>query len=175
MDSDTLAPCDFLQDTLLDMSPADMRAALCHQHVLIQAYQMEWDTLTNSSNNSRPTKLLLPCQHPVHAVSYHTLLYRKSWMPPKTNAEDFYGSAITFSENSRKPMAVKQPGARLCYPFSWVKHWDWASAVWDSDPQVKMSANYFANQIKEAFDYPAGGRDISVQLLELHQGSDLAA
>lgn len=52
---------------------------------------------------------------------------------------------------------------------------DWAAAVWDSDPQVKTSANYFANLIKEVFEYLAGGKDISVQLLELRQGSDTAA
>lgn len=49
---------------------------------------------------------------------------------------------------------------------------DWASAVWDSDPQVKTLANYFANLLIEFFEYPAGGKDISVQLLELRQGSD---
>lgn len=52
---------------------------------------------------------------------------------------------------------------------------DWGSAIWDLDPQLKTSANYFANQIKEVFKYPAGGRDISVQLLELCQGSHTAA
>lgn len=52
---------------------------------------------------------------------------------------------------------------------------DWALAVCDSDPQVKSSANYFAGLIREVFEYPAGGKDISVQLLELRQGSDSAA
>lgn len=40
---------------------------------------------------------------------------------------------------------------------------DWASAVWDSDPQVKTSAKYFAGLLREVFEYPAGGKDISVQ------------
>ncbi|KAK3550707.1 hypothetical protein QTP70_003967 [Hemibagrus guttatus] len=52
---------------------------------------------------------------------------------------------------------------------------DWASAVWDSDPQIKTSANYFAEQIRDVFEYLAGGKDVSVQLLELLQGSDSAA
>ncbi|KAK3550214.1 hypothetical protein QTP86_021240 [Hemibagrus guttatus] len=52
---------------------------------------------------------------------------------------------------------------------------DWASAVWDSDPQVKSSANYFANLIQEVFEYPEGVKDVSVQLLELRQGTESAA
>ncbi|KAK3541045.1 hypothetical protein QTP86_012344 [Hemibagrus guttatus] len=49
---------------------------------------------------------------------------------------------------------------------------DWASAVWDADPQIRMSFTYFAGMIQE---YPAGGKDISLQLMELRQGSDSAA
>lgn len=43
-----------------------------------------------------------------------------------------------------------------------VKTLDWALAVWDTDPQVKTSAHYFAGQICEVFEYPAGGKDISI-------------
>ncbi|KAK3568022.1 hypothetical protein QTP86_028613, partial [Hemibagrus guttatus] len=52
---------------------------------------------------------------------------------------------------------------------------EWASAVWDTDPQVKLSFAYFAGMIREVFEYPAGGKDISLQLMELRQGSETAA
>ncbi|KAK3514390.1 hypothetical protein QTP70_017599 [Hemibagrus guttatus] len=52
---------------------------------------------------------------------------------------------------------------------------EWASAVWDADPQIKSSFSYFAGMIREVFEYPAGGKDISLQLMELRQGSDTAA
>ncbi|KAK3556520.1 hypothetical protein QTP70_008292 [Hemibagrus guttatus] len=52
---------------------------------------------------------------------------------------------------------------------------EWASAVWDADPQIRSSFAYFSGMIHEVFEYPAGGKDISVQLMELRQGSDTAA
>ncbi|KAK3537484.1 hypothetical protein QTP70_012114 [Hemibagrus guttatus] len=52
---------------------------------------------------------------------------------------------------------------------------EWASAVWDADHQVRSSFSYFAELIREVFEYPAGGKDISTQLMVLRQGSDTAA
>ncbi|KAK3559099.1 hypothetical protein QTP86_004112 [Hemibagrus guttatus] len=52
---------------------------------------------------------------------------------------------------------------------------DWASAVWDADTQIHTSFAYFTGMIREVFKYPTGGKDISLQLMELRQGSDLAA
>ncbi|KAK3546890.1 hypothetical protein QTP86_003812 [Hemibagrus guttatus] len=52
---------------------------------------------------------------------------------------------------------------------------EWASAVWDADPQIRSSFSHFAGLIREVFGYPAGGKDISIQLMELRQGTDTAA
>ncbi|KAK3548244.1 hypothetical protein QTP70_005819 [Hemibagrus guttatus] len=52
---------------------------------------------------------------------------------------------------------------------------EWASAVWDADSQIKASYDYFAGMIREVFEYPAGGKDISVRLMELRQASDAVA
>ncbi|KAK3557343.1 hypothetical protein QTP70_026577 [Hemibagrus guttatus] len=49
---------------------------------------------------------------------------------------------------------------------------EWASAVWDADLQVRSSFAYFAGMIREVFEYPAVGKDISLQLMELRQGSE---
>lgn len=55
-----------------------------------------------------------------------------------------------------------------------AKALDWALAVWDIDPQMQTSFSYFVGLLCEVFEYPAGGKDISVQLLELRQGTDTA-
>ncbi|KAK3570320.1 hypothetical protein QTP86_017165 [Hemibagrus guttatus] len=52
---------------------------------------------------------------------------------------------------------------------------EWDSAVWDADHQVRSSFSYFTELIREVFEYPAGGKDLSTQLMELRQGSDNAA
>ncbi|KAI2647139.1 Transposon Tf2-6 polyprotein [Labeo rohita] len=52
---------------------------------------------------------------------------------------------------------------------------DWASAVWDTDPQFKRSVDHFLQQVHEVFEYPAGGRDISTQLMNATQGNRTAA
>ena len=52
---------------------------------------------------------------------------------------------------------------------------EWASAVWDQNDCIRTSFDYFAKQIREVFEYPAGGRDVSVQLLQLRQGNRTAA
>lgn len=52
---------------------------------------------------------------------------------------------------------------------------DWASAVWDSDPRFKYSADYFIQQLREVFEYQAGGRDISTQIINISQGNCTAA
>ncbi|KAK3527809.1 hypothetical protein QTP86_006875 [Hemibagrus guttatus] len=47
---------------------------------------------------------------------------------------------------------------------------DWASAVWDTDLQARASFVYFAGLICEVFEYPVGGHDVAVQVLERRQG-----
>lgn len=49
---------------------------------------------------------------------------------------------------------------------------DWASAVWDHNDQLRTSFDYFSKQVREVFEYPAGGRDVSLQL---RQGNRSAA
>ncbi len=52
---------------------------------------------------------------------------------------------------------------------------DWAAAVWDSDSRFKYSVDYFIQQLREVFEYPAGGRDISTQIINITQGNRTAA
>ncbi|RXN13742.1 Pol poly [Labeo rohita] len=52
---------------------------------------------------------------------------------------------------------------------------DWAAAVWESDARIRGSSEHFLQQLREVFEYPAGGKDISTQLLQLSQGTRTAA
>ncbi|KAK3521087.1 hypothetical protein QTP86_013380 [Hemibagrus guttatus] len=88
----------------------------------------------------------------------------------------------------RDPPAARSESPRLALPDKFegsadrcrgfcdkVRALEWASAVWDADPQIRSSFAYFSGMIREVFEYLAGGKDISVQLMELRQGSDTAA
>jgi len=52
---------------------------------------------------------------------------------------------------------------------------DWASAVWETDSQFRSSFEYLLHQLSEVFEYPEGGKDISIQLLHMSQGIRTAA
>ncbi|KAK3544147.1 hypothetical protein QTP86_002966 [Hemibagrus guttatus] len=66
---------------------------------------------------------------------------------------------------SHQPGMYREEGTKCVFLMS----------VWDADPQIKASYDYFSGMIKEVFEYPAGGKDISVRLMELRQGSEAAA
>lgn len=52
---------------------------------------------------------------------------------------------------------------------------DWAAAVWETDVRFRRSFDYFIQQLREVFEYPAGGTDISIQILQMSQGNRTAA
>ncbi|KAK3571296.1 hypothetical protein QTP86_005932 [Hemibagrus guttatus] len=52
---------------------------------------------------------------------------------------------------------------------------EWAAAVWETDRLFQTSYTYFVKQLREVFEYPAGGQDVSTRLLQLSQGRRLAA
>ncbi|KAK3552970.1 hypothetical protein QTP86_029624, partial [Hemibagrus guttatus] len=78
---------------------------------------------------------------------------------------------------AHQPGVYRDEGTRCAFLLSLLtgKASDWAYAVWDADPQIHTSFSYFVGMIREVFKYPAGGKHISLQLMELRQGSDLAA
>lgn len=52
---------------------------------------------------------------------------------------------------------------------------DWAAAVWDADSLFRTSADYFIQELREVFEYLAGGKDISTQILNITQVNCTAA
>lgn len=47
--------------------------------------------------------------------------------------------------------------------------------MWNGDIQVHTSYAYFTQLLKNIFEYPAGGFDVSVKLFQLKQDADSAA
>ncbi|KAK3518141.1 hypothetical protein QTP70_033236 [Hemibagrus guttatus] len=78
---------------------------------------------------------------------------------------------------SHQPGMYHEEGTKCAFLLSLLmsRALEWASAIWDADPQVRSPFSYFAGMIWEVFEYPTGGKDISVQLMELRQGSEAAA
>ncbi|KAK3545710.1 hypothetical protein QTP70_011355 [Hemibagrus guttatus] len=83
-----------------------------------------------------------------------------------------YQDQVEALHNQLRSMSATAPrDAPLpCGPPEWA-----SSLVWDADPQVRSSFSSFAGMIREVFEHPAGGKDISVQLMELCQGTEAAA
>lgn len=52
---------------------------------------------------------------------------------------------------------------------------EWAAAVWEMDSLFQRSYAYFIQQLRDVFEHPARGRDVSTQLLQMSQGSRSAA
>jgi len=52
---------------------------------------------------------------------------------------------------------------------------EWAAAVWETDRLFQTSYPYFIKQLRDVFEYPAGGKDVSTRLIQLTQGRKSAA
>ncbi|KAK3569964.1 hypothetical protein QTP86_007799 [Hemibagrus guttatus] len=85
------------------------------------------------------------------------------------------GAIIRSYQDQLEALQSQLSRASIAAPRDPPSAHEWALAVWDANPQVKSSFDYFAGMIREVFEYPAGGKDISVQLMELRQGSKDAA
>lgn len=55
------------------------------------------------------------------------------------------------------------------FSFLTGKAIEWASAIWDNDLRLRTSYAYFIQQLREVFEYPAGGRSASAQIIPMSQ------
>ncbi|KAK3537472.1 hypothetical protein QTP70_012051 [Hemibagrus guttatus] len=86
-------------------------------------------------------------------------------------------SSATTATPRESPDCSREDGTKCAFLLSLLtgKALEWASVVWDADPLIRASYSHFEEAIREVFEHPAGGKDISVQLMEIRQGSDSAA
>ncbi|KAK3559560.1 hypothetical protein QTP86_013725 [Hemibagrus guttatus] len=137
-----------LQDTSPPMDPEELREIIVRQGALIRSFQDQVEAL---QSQLRGASAAAPARDPPAA---------RSESPRLALLDKYDGSADRcrgFSGNVR------------------CKALEWASAVWDMDPLIRSSFSYFAGMIREVFQYPAGGKDVSLQLMELRQGFDSVA
>ncbi len=164
MDSNTQPSQSTLQNTLPDQNPAEitqLQAAFAYQNELIKDFQGQLSSL--------------------RAANEHLMCYIQSLQPTRPDPvrislpDKFDGSAEKCRGFLRQctiyfynqPEAFRRDSAKCSFMMSLLtgKALEWASAVWDQDDCLKTSFDYFSKQIREVFEYPAGGRDVSLQLL----------
>ncbi|KAI2652463.1 Transposon Tf2-8 polyprotein [Labeo rohita] len=170
----TSASASALQNTSPTVNPAEvanLQAAFAYQSEMLKNYQEQLGKL--------------------QSVNEHLTQYIRSLPPPTPKTvsfalpEKFDGTAemckgfvrqvkLYFDHQGEKFESNEKKCAFLMTLLS-GRAIDWASAVWDSDVQIRHSVDYFLEQLREVFEYPAGGRDISTQIINLKQGNRTAA
>ncbi|KAK3558224.1 hypothetical protein QTP86_013978 [Hemibagrus guttatus] len=74
---------------------------------------------------------------------------------------------------AHQPEIYREEGTKCAFMFTLLtrRALNWASTVWDANPQIRTSyTSYFTGVVREVFEYPAGGKDVSLPLMELRQG-----
>ncbi|KAI2649034.1 Retrotransposon-derived protein PEG10 [Labeo rohita] len=174
MDSTPTPESSLLQNTSPTLSPAEvtqLQTAYSFQTEVIKSYQEQLATL--------------------QAANEHLTHYIRSLPPisPQTvrlaQPDKFDGSAErcrgfirqirTFFEGQPDHFHSELEKCHFIMSLLSGRAIDWAAAVWESDARIRGSSEHFLQQLREVFEYPAGGKDISTQLLQLSQGTRTAA
>ncbi|KAK3559913.1 hypothetical protein QTP86_026947 [Hemibagrus guttatus] len=157
------------QDTSHPTDPAELRAIIVRQGALIRSYQDQVEAF-QSQLHSTSTATPPPPTGP--AGESPRLAMPEKYDGSADRCRRFLRQCEVFF--AHQPGVYRDEGTRFVFLLSLLtgRALDWASAVWDSDPQIRSSFTYLAGMIRDVFEYPAGGKDISLQLMELRQGSD---
>lgn len=179
MDPDQPDASESLQNTSPEVDSAEyvrLQEIIVRQILIIRLYQEQLTALQATMPQSQPTM----------AASTSTVAPNPTPFSPRTESfcmalqETFDSSADqcriflrqcqTFFDH--QPNIYREDITKCAFLLSLLtgRALDWASPVWDNDPQVSTLVNYFMGQIRKVFEYPAGGRDIPTQLFGLHQG-----
>ncbi|KAK3538538.1 hypothetical protein QTP86_006703 [Hemibagrus guttatus] len=153
------------QNTSPIMDPAEVRDIIMRQGAIIRSYQDQVEALQDQLCSA---SIAAPRDPPA----------ARGESPRLALPDKFDGSANRCRGFLRqcKVFFAHQPGMyREEETQCASRALEWASAVWDADPQIMSSFSYFVGLIREVFEYPVGGKDISIQLMELCQGSDTTA
>ncbi|KAK3566740.1 hypothetical protein QTP86_004452 [Hemibagrus guttatus] len=147
------------------MNPAEvsnLQAAFAYQSGVLREYQ---DQLTKAqAANEYLTQHLQSLPPPVpRKVSFA--------LPDK-----FDGSAVEiFFMHQGTDFESEEKKCAFLRSLLTGKAIEWAAAVWETDCLFQTSYTCFVKQLRDVFEYPAGGKDVSTRLLQLSQGRRLAA
>ncbi|KAK3562935.1 hypothetical protein QTP86_011609 [Hemibagrus guttatus] len=160
------------QNTSPIMDPAELRDTIVRQGDIILSYQNQVEAL---EKQLRSATLAAPRDpHAAHGESPHLALPEK-FDGSADRCRGFLRQCEVFF--AHQPGMYREEETQCAFVLSLLtsRTLEWASALWDADHQVRSSFSYFVELIREVFEYPAGGKDMSTQLMELCQGSDTTA
>ncbi|KAK3542062.1 hypothetical protein QTP86_011364 [Hemibagrus guttatus] len=158
-----------LQNTLPITDPAELREIITRQGAVICSYQDQVEAL---HGQLRSVSTATPRELPLARGESPRLAMPEKFNGSMDHCREFLWQCEVFF--SHQPGMYHEEGIKCAFLLSLLssRALEWASAVWDADPQVQSSFSYFTGMIREVFEHSAGGKDISVQLMELRQGSE---
>ncbi|KAK3521410.1 hypothetical protein QTP70_004340 [Hemibagrus guttatus] len=161
-----------LQNTSPIMDPAELRDIIVRQGASIRSYQEQMESL---QDQLRSASLAAPWDTPTDRGESPCLALPDKFEGSADRCRGFLRQCEVFFSHQPEMYSKGETQCALVMSLLTDRALEWASAVWDADPQIRSSFVYFSGMIREVFEYPAGGKDISIQLMELRQGSDAAA
>ncbi|KAK3545982.1 hypothetical protein QTP70_018649 [Hemibagrus guttatus] len=161
-----------LQNISPTTDPAELREIIVRQDLLIRAFQAQLEALTAQLSSATAAT---PRESPIARGESPRLALPDKFYGSTDRCRGFLRQCGVFF--SHQPGMYSEDGTKCAFLLSLLtgKALEWASALWDADPLIRASYSHFEEAIREVFEHPAGGKDISVQLMEIRQGSDSAA
>ncbi|KAK3547186.1 hypothetical protein QTP86_017560 [Hemibagrus guttatus] len=149
-----------------------LRAIIVRQGALIRSFQDQVEALQSQLQSASAAAPPPPRDPPAPRGDSLRLTIPEKYDGSADRCRGFLRQCENFF--AHQPEVYRDAGTKCAFLLSLLmgRALDWASAVWDADPQIRTSFTYFAGMIREVFEYPAVGKDISLQLMELCQGSD---
>ncbi|KAI2643996.1 Transposon Tf2-6 polyprotein [Labeo rohita] len=173
MDSNA-ASASPLQNTLPTLNPAEvsnLQAAFAYQSELMKSYQEQLTKL--QSVNEHLTHYVRSLPPPMPSMVSFAL--PNKFDGTAEQCKGFVRQVKLYLDHQKDRFESEEKRCASIMTLLTGRVLDWASAVWDTNPQFKISVDYFLQQIHEVFEYPAGGRDISTQIIHAKQGNRTAA
>ncbi|KAK3515117.1 hypothetical protein QTP70_007024 [Hemibagrus guttatus] len=160
-----------LQNTSPTTDPAELREIIVRQDLLIRAFQDQLEVLTIQLSNATAATSR---ETPIACDELPRLALPEKFDGSADRCRGFLRQCEVFF--SHQPGIYREDGTKCAFLLSLLtgKALEWASAVWDADPLIRVSYSHFEEGIRKVFEHPAGGKDISVQLMEIRQGSESA-
>ncbi|KAK3567115.1 hypothetical protein QTP86_010087, partial [Hemibagrus guttatus] len=160
------------QNTSPIMDPAELRDIIVRQGAIIRSYKDQVEAL---QNQLRGVSTTAPRDPPAAHGESPRLALPDKFDGSANRCRGFLRQCEVFFAHQPGMYSNEETQCAFLMSLLTNRALEWASAVWDADPQIRSSFSHFAGLIQEGFEYPAGGKDISVQLMELRQGTDTAA